>query len=126
MSEINGLSKHEWIEANRPENGIFRAYWKNSYSPNAGDATLDPDEGEGLRYEWYYKDGKQHGESKGWFPNGQLKQVRHFRNGKIDGLWTFWYKNGQKESEGYFRNGLKDGTWTYWFANGKKKYDETY
>ncbi len=55
---------------NNPENGLFRVYWKDIIDNWHGSATLNPDEGEGLRYEWYYKDGKRaDGVSKGWWPN---------------------------------------------------------
>jgi antitoxin component YwqK of YwqJK toxin-antitoxin module len=149
MSYINGYSADVWIEQNHPENGDFIVYWKNiQQNPNGwfdGGVTFDESEGEGLRWKWYYKDGKQHGVSKGWWPNGALKQERTYKDGeydglhtlwdengqkriektykdgKVDGLYTVWYENGQKERERTFKDGKPDGLWTYWYMNGQKK-----
>ena len=52
----------------RPENGTFEVYYENGQ----------------LRYQWDYKDGERaDGESKGWWPDGSLKQIRTFKNGKL-------------------------------------------
>ena len=118
-----------WLNKNHPENGVFRVYWKNVYDETVpdGGATLDPNEGEGLRYEWYYKDGKRaNGKSRGWWPNGQIKQVRTYKNGKHHGPWTEWHINGQKKKVVMFNNKLRDGLWTEWWANGQKRLEGTY
>jgi antitoxin component YwqK of YwqJK toxin-antitoxin module len=151
MSYINGVPAEDWIEENRPENGVFRVYWKKGSTFWGGDATLDPNEGKGLRYEFHYKDGKRaDGVSKGWFPSGQLKHqwtwknnemnglwIRWHRNGQIykkitykngekDGLWTNWYRHGQIRDEGIWKNGKKDGLWTFWYEGGNKWKEVTY
>ncbi len=103
-----------------------------------------------LRYEWYYKDGKQDGISKGWWSNGNLKQTMFRKDGKMDGKWIYWYENGQKRieenykdggktglvtiwfengqkrEEGYLKNGIKDGLYTEWYENGQKKNETNY
>ena len=53
-SQKTGKTSEDWIEENRPENGLFRAYWYNYTGDDPGEPTLDPVEGDGLRYEWYY------------------------------------------------------------------------
>ena len=104
----------EWIKLNHPDNGLFRVYWKNVIASNIGDVTLDPNDGEELRYEWYYKDGKRaDGISKGWWPNGKLKHKWCWKNNLRDGLWIFYDENGQKKSTrmgkkmDYGLNGMK-------------------
>ena len=59
MSHINKEPAAVWIRHNHPENGLFRVYWKDVIDDLDGGATLNQHEGEGLRYEWYYKDGKR-------------------------------------------------------------------
>ncbi len=55
-----------------PTDGLFQVKWPNG----------------NLRYEWYYKDGKRaDGISKGWFPNGKLKQTMSWKNETTDGLF---------------------------------------
>jgi len=117
----------EWIKLNHPDNGLFRVYWKNVIASNIGDVTLDPNDGEELRYEWYYKDGKRaDGISKGWWPNGKLKHKWCWKNNLRDGLWIFYDENGQKKSEEIYKDGKKDGLWTHWYENGQKSIEETY
>ena len=127
MSTINGKPAEDWISENSPEIGVFKVYWKDVIEPDNGGASFK-DEGEGLRYEWYYKDGKQDGVSKGWFPNGQIKNIRTFKDGDLNGLYTIWYENGngQKRYEGTFKDGKEDGLYTNWYDNGQKKREATY
>ena len=112
-----------WIKENCPENGLFRAYWKE-------EATLEPsleDTGFGLRYEWYYKDGKRaDGISKSWFQTGQLKHTWTWKDGKKNGLYTFWGKNGKKLETYYYNAGIKNGLYTQWYDNGNKMQEFTY
>lgn len=122
MTYIEGNPSEDWIEKNRPENGIYKVYWTID-----GGATLNPDEGVGLRYEWEYKDGEYaDGQSKGWYRNGQLKQTRPWKNGVRDGLRTTWYENGQKMGQGTFKNDKLEGKWTKWYENGNKRSEKTY
>jgi len=117
----------EWIKLNHPDNGLFRVYWKNVIASNIGDVTLDPNDGEELRYEWYYKDGKRaDGISKGWWPNGKLKHKWCWKNNLRDGLWIFYDENGQKKSEEIYKDGKLDGLWTFWYENGQKEVEGTY
>jgi len=55
-------------EYDTPTNGLFQVYW--------------PGPDKQLRYEWYYKDGKRDGVSKGWTSTGKLKQMRNWTNGE--------------------------------------------
>ncbi len=110
-----------WINENHPENGVFKVYW----SKNGGVSLKD--EGFGQRYEWIYKDGKRgDGPSKGWYPNGQIKQIWNWTNGYKDGLFRFWYENGQIFYTGMFVNGKKDGKWTWWYEDGTKEMEKIY
>lgn len=114
-----------WIEAYHPENGLFRVYWKDVIDPYNGGATLDPDEGEGLRFEWYYKDGKQEGKALGWFPNGRLKQEGTYKNGKQEGKWTIRNEYGQVVSkiiyEGGYEAEMRKYTYAPWIRNRQRK-----
>lgn len=129
MSTIYGRYRFadDWIEKSHPENGVFRVYWKDVKGFHSGDVTLDPDESEGLRWEWYYKDGKRaDGISRGWWPSGNLKCEWNWKNGKLDGLWTQWFDNGQKWYERTYKNGEFYGLYTVWFDNGQKAIERTY
>ena len=116
MTYVNGMRAEIWIEENRPENGLFRAYWKDPSTSNdyekawkkEGSATLDPEEGEGLRWEWYYKDGKRaDGISKGWYTDGKLKQTMTWKDSKRNGPLIAWYANGEQRPERIYKDGIK-------------------
>ena len=124
ISTIEGIPTWTWVRENHPENGIFRVYWKDVYTSYSGSVTFDPEEGNGLRYEWYYKDGERaDGISKGWFPNGKLRQTQTWKNGKLNGLYIGYFDSGQKESQSNYKDGKEDGLWTDWWRNGQKKFE---
>jgi len=107
---------HEWIKNNHPENGVFRVYWWVSDNFVDDTKTSFEDMGSGLRYEWYYKDGKRaDGISKSWHSNGQLRQIDTYRDGKRNGLSTRWGDRGQKLLEGNYKEGRRGGVWTRWY-----------
>jgi antitoxin component YwqK of YwqJK toxin-antitoxin module len=120
VSDINGVDADIWIEENHPENGLFKVYWKDVVNPHSGGASFK-DEGEGLRYEWYYEDGKVvDGVTKSWFPDGQKKSEVTYKDGIKDGLWTELYENGQKKREVIYKDGelINELLWTK--DNGQK------
>ena len=113
------IDTDEWIEENHPENGVFKIYW----AKDGGVSVRD--EGLGQRYEWHYKDGKRgEGPSKGWYPNGNMKQVWNWKNGYKDGLQTYWFENGQKKIEGNYKDGKKEGKWSWWYEDGTKEMEK--
>ena len=117
MSWINGVDVSLWIRKNKPENGLFRAYWAED-----GEGISLEDTGFGLRYEWEYKDGKRvDGISKSWYENGQLSKEVVWKKGKRHGVYTHWHDNGQKWKEVTFKDGFSYGLQTWWYENGQKK-----
>ena len=121
-SALVGKRSTDWVDENEPKSGIFRAYWKED-----GIGISLKDEGYGLRYEWYYKDNKRaDGISKGWWPNGKIKQIRTWKDGKQNGLEIGWWESGLKMSEGNRKNDKKNGPYTKWYTNGQKISEEIY
>ena len=107
----NDIPNSPGINYDIPTNGVFQVKWPNG----------------NLRYEWGYKDGKRiDGISKGWYPDGSLKQTMSWKNGKQDGLHTGWHGNGQKRFEITYKDDEVNGLWTTWYENGQKKYERTY
>tara|TARA_B100000686_G_scaffold354186_1_gene463123 strand:- start:11015 stop:12142 length:1128 start_codon:yes stop_codon:yes gene_type:complete len=127
MSYINGYNADVWINQNHPEDGWFRVYWKDVIGHNSGGGTFDESEGEGLRWEWYYKNGKRDGISRSYWPDGILKQERTWKNGKQDGLYIEWrHTDGRKIREYTYRGGQRDGSQIEYWANGQKKIERTF
>ena len=96
--------------ASNPPDGWFRRYWENG----------------NLRYEWYFKDGKQDGVSKSWWPNGDIKSKRNYKDGKEHGSNIGWYEDGQVAGIRDFKDGKRDGLWTDYYKSGQKWYEGTY
>ena len=102
------LQNHK--KSNPPE-GWFRLYWENG----------------NLKYEWYYKGGKQDGISKSWWPSGQIKNIQNYKNGSLHGLLQGWYENGSprvlhdEQTSGIrsFDKGRKDGEWIDYYKSGQ-------
>lgn len=89
--------------------------------------------------------GKEHGEWKSFYENGQLKEHRFFMEGKKTGEYLVWWPNGKKfmhyqlENDEYqglclewneqgrlvkrmnYLNGHEDGPQKWWYNNGKIK-----
>ena len=99
----------EYIEKNRPENGVFRVYWDDNvtYYPDiTSNIIVDPKKSNRLRWEWYYKDGKRaDGISRGWWQNGKIKQVQTWKDGKLNGKTAEWWSNGKLHTERYYKDG---------------------
>ncbi|MAG02129.1 hypothetical protein CMI42_02225 [Candidatus Pacearchaeota archaeon] len=127
MSTIYGRYRFadDWIDKVHPQNGLFRVYWKDVVGLHSGGVTFDESDGEGLRWEWNYKDGKKHGISKGWWPSGNLKSKWNWKDDKLDGLFEMWYDNGNYRYLKNYKNGELHGEWISWHENGQmscKKY----
>jgi antitoxin component YwqK of YwqJK toxin-antitoxin module len=121
MSLIYGKPAEDWNEENRPENGLFRAYWADD-----GEGISLEDTGYGLRYEWYYKDGLKDGTSRGWYQGGKLKNIKTFKDGQKHGLFTEWYENGKKRVEMTYKDGEWDGLYTEWDKDGQVVREDIY
>ena len=94
-----------------PNDGLFQIKWPNG----------------NLRYEWYYKDGKRaDGVSKGWYENGQIKQVRNYKDNQLHGLMLHYYHNGLKKSEQNWEQNNLNGLYTMWYYARTSKIDTKY
>jgi len=96
--------------ASNPPDGWFRRYWENG----------------NLRYEWYFKDGKQDGVSQSWWPGGQIKNIQNYKNGMRHGVLKGYYEHGQIGGIRDFKDGKKDGLWTDYYKSGQVWMKKTY
>ena len=71
-------------------------------------------------------EGKEHGLSEGWYPNGTKQYERFYDHGQKTGTHKGWWQNGQPK---YIRNMLNDvfeGNVKEWYANGQPYMDFNY
>ena len=92
------------------EDGLFRQYYSNGQ----------------LRYEWYFKlplDGtRADGISRGWWPNGQLKQIKTWKSGKKVGISIGWHNDGERWYEQTYVDDKKNGLYIE-YSNGQKLWE---
>ncbi len=65
-----------------------------------------------------YKDGREHGEWKEFYPGNALKESRYFDNGKKEGSYTAFWGNGAQKLEYNFYKGEYEGACKEWLADG--------
>lgn len=70
--------------------------------------------------------GKEEGEIKEWYQNGQLRHIWIFNNGLKDGQWSQWYESGQKWTQRDFSNGVLNGKVYVWGEDGVLGKEYTY
>ncbi len=73
-----------------------------------------------------YTNGKQHGFSKLWYDNKQLKEIRNFDNGAATGEAKGWWPTGQQKFIYHFANDVYEGNVKEWGSSGKLYKDMHY
>jgi antitoxin component YwqK of YwqJK toxin-antitoxin module len=66
----------------------------------------------------FYK-GKEHGQWKRSYGNGQLEELRYFDKGVKTKTLTRWWANGQKQLQCSFESGEYEGELQEWNENGQ-------
>jgi antitoxin component YwqK of YwqJK toxin-antitoxin module len=66
-------------------------------------------------------DGWKQGEHTAWFENGQKQFVYNFKDDRFEGNQKEWLENGQLYTDLNYKNGVEYGSQKVWYANGKIK-----
>ncbi|MGB0178133.1 MAG: toxin-antitoxin system YwqK family antitoxin, partial [Owenweeksia sp.] len=74
----------------------------------------------------YNEEGQIIGEYKGYYPSGQLYQLRHFRKDTLHGYERMYHLNGNIKSEGNYVKGKAHGQWNHYFRDGALSYTNYY
>ena len=64
------------------------------------------------------EEGRPHGGSAAYFPNGQVQIREFYRQGVSHGKRVEWHENGIKKSERMIVGGVNHGSFRQWYANG--------
>ncbi len=79
-----------------------------------------------LKEEKHYINGLMEGLYKEYHENGQLYIIMNYHNGKKEGLYNQYYDNGQLHAETYYENNMKNGYYKSYYGNGQIRMDCTY
>ncbi len=66
-----------------------------------------------------YLNGFLEGESLGYYPNGNTREIRYYEKGEKDGKHVGFFEDGTPKFEYYFENGLSVGAHRDWYASGQ-------
>lgn len=75
---------------------------------------------DGLEQKCVLTDGTLHGPYMHWYGSGQLMQSLHFDHGKEHGEQKAWWPNGNKMMEGTSMNGKRYQGFRYWDISGQE------
>ena len=106
LQEIDGV----YYVDNEPCTGKFITYHDNGK----------------IKMEAFFNDGMKDGETKIYFENGGLNEIRNYKNNEMNGIWLTFNMNGKKVSEASYKNGKKDGHWYVWNEEGNMLYELCY
>ncbi len=68
-----------------------------------------------------YLDGRRHGATKRFFPNGMLKQILTYKKGKLDGNCIAYYSSGMLDAIETFSADKRNGHFAYYHPSGVLK-----
>jgi antitoxin component YwqK of YwqJK toxin-antitoxin module len=66
-----------------------------------------------------FKEGKEHGEWKRFYPDGRLEWMRYYTHGKKTGNFITWWPNGVKQMDYHFEEGEYEGQCLEWNEFGR-------
>lgn len=70
--------------------------------------------------------GKEQGDWKYYYENGNKKAVGTYNNGKKSGKWSYYYKNGRIQQIGSYSAGRLTGIWQWYYETGELLKEEYY
>ncbi len=141
MSMVGKENAGDWIKKNKLENGKFKVYYTEDAikidAPNSSFGVMTDisefpkeledgvfysfeDTGLGLRYDWEYVNGKQHGRARSWFSNGQLRVECTYDMGNTIGEKNEYFRDGQLREKLFYNNGNIEGKRTQYYKEGKE------
>lgn len=65
-----------------------------------------------------YRDGREHGVHRGWYPNGARRFVYHYVHGVMHGIQQEWYDSGEPYTRFEYVNGSENGRQRMWARDG--------
>jgi antitoxin component YwqK of YwqJK toxin-antitoxin module len=80
----------------------------------------------GIAATFVYDHGVLDGESRTFFPTGEVERIKIYEKGHLTGKETAFYKNGSTLEEITYHKSLRHGPMTVYFENGSVASQETY
>lgn len=100
-------------------NDIF--YYKGSVQPFTGLCEVRYAQSDQPKILMQFKDGKLHGKTQSFYPDGSIKSAGQYQEGLYSGKWEGWYPSGEKAFEIHYRNDTLHGKYVVFHKDGKIK-----
>lgn len=71
-------------------------------------------------------DGRPHGTTRAWYPDGVLSVQAEMAFGEYHGRYASWWPNGKKKEEGRFYRGTRVGLYRWFGETGTLLKEEDY
>lgn len=110
---VKGL-KGKVLEAYVEKGGVRDGQWISYYPSRA------------IKQETFYANGKLHGLSSFYAPDGKLTAQSWFVHGLREGKSISWYSDGAIYAELRFRRGVLEGNQEYFYPDGKLRTELSY
>jgi antitoxin component YwqK of YwqJK toxin-antitoxin module len=65
-----------------------------------------------------YREGREEGEARAWYPDGRMKEKGSYENGRKIGVHTGWWENGSRRYRYEFVDDLHHGSAREWYPGG--------
>jgi antitoxin component YwqK of YwqJK toxin-antitoxin module len=134
MFKPNGVKIATGIYINQKKDSVWQFFDKKGFLFSEQNYAAGILEGESKEYypngnihfQRNYKSGEIEGVYKEFYPNGQLRSKKIYQNGNPTGLVIVYYNNGVPKIVGKYNNGLKDGAWKFYDTRHKILKTETH
>ena len=123
---FSSCNKPQKIEI-KDENGrLSETYFLSKDSLKTGLATTFFVETGKVYMEVPFEKGKEHGESKIYYPSGKIQESSTYTNGVYHGPSKTFYEGGQLKSVVEFIHNSMEGTWITYYPDGQVKEEVTF
>jgi antitoxin component YwqK of YwqJK toxin-antitoxin module len=62
--------------------------------------------------------GRERGEHREWYSDGQIKSEQSFRDGLLEGVARKWFPGGRLYREATYEAGVEEGSQRMWYTDG--------
>ena len=99
--------------------GVVRSHWSQGIATRLFETLEDWARGVGARRLQEHDNGKQHGNFKVWYENGQIQSDSNYNNDKRHRNCKWWFCHGQIKMDSNWNNGHSHGNCKWWHGNGQ-------
>jgi antitoxin component YwqK of YwqJK toxin-antitoxin module len=106
-----------WHTEYHPNGKVRQKVFNDEQNVRRSYATWNDQGIQTVQWQWDGQ-GREQGDFKEWYKNGQLKEQKTYKDGKLEGSLRTWYDNGQMNTSVAYRDDLTQGIGRFWAQDG--------